>query len=248
MKTFVDSNSNEEKDYQLKMYGKRAKEKILQLIGKEGIVIKNSFDHAINGTYTYQRVTNMDNKESSHTILVPTYTDLTDLEQSIYLAHELGHYYVYKNSRDFKVSFLNSDFNTAKYINEKLAWKKAKEVLESTKIIEQGGQGFQSRAFHDYIQIKNMCLRSYGNPLLSFASEIKRTAFWGVKLLISTYLFVALLFVFQNNNVPVPFIYELRLEDFNSYVVGFFWAMVFVYVLKKFSVFVFRILLINGER
>ncbi|MEK5393992.1 hypothetical protein NSQ59_27210 [Margalitia sp. FSL K6-0131] len=225
-----------------KQYGKVSKEKVIQLIYKEGISIKRSFEYSVKKTWAYQRITvlNTHKVKIHHTIIIPTFTDDSDIEQAITLAHELGHYYVYQNAGNTKMSFLDAGFKITTYINEKLAWKKAKEILEKEGIIKENGNELQHKAFQDFVLIKKKSLKSYGNPLVSFSSGIINTVLMSFRYLFLSYLLVGILFVFKSNNVPVPFFHDISLEHFNSYVLALFSLSLLGLALRMFLGFIFK--------
>lgn len=223
-------------------YGSEAKEKMQQLIKQEGIILKSSFEHSINRTASYEQsvvIKPQKKKEIYHSIIVPTFTDDSEIEQAITLAHELGHYYVFKEASKTKLSFLTAGLNITTYINEKFAWKKAMEILVKEGVINESGNELQRQAFQDYNRIKKKNLQTYGHSLLSFTIGIKNTVFHLLQALIASYLFVAFLFLLSANHIPVPFLngFKMEHEHFYSYVFmffGFYLCGIWVIILLKF--------------
>lgn len=196
-----------------KQHGKRSKEKILEIIKNEGINIKSSFDYSVQHSSSYHqwiRVVRNHEEETYHTVTIPTFTDDSDVEQAIILAYELGHYFVWKSSSKIKRSVLYTGLNTSDYINDKLTWKKAKEILVKEGIIDEKGDEDQKKAFEDFLQIKYS--RSVKNPLFSIIRAISRICKRLVYYLIYSYLLVGFFLVFEANNIPIPLINKIGFD------------------------------------
>lgn len=72
-----------------KNHGETSKNKMLQLITDEGIIIEKSFQHSLTNSYTYREevLSSLTERKTRHYITIPLFTDGTDIEQAFKLAH-----------------------------------------------------------------------------------------------------------------------------------------------------------------
>lgn len=214
-----------------KQFGKESKDKIIKLIEQKNIKLVTSFDYSIKKQASYQQIEIYGHhKEVHHSIIIPKFTDDSEVQQAITLAHELGHYYILNESSPFKKELYSVDSFVTTYFSELAAWKKAKEILEQSEIIDKNGNEWQQKALEEFINMKNESLKTYRKPITKIFNEVQKI----LSILIFSYLLVALMFVLQNNNIPVPFPYELQLEHFYSYVTSIFVLGISVLFFKWF--------------
>lgn len=118
-------NSQESKSYM--EHSKMAKKCILEVIENEGILLKTSFLNSMNGEACYVQInkTRPGIRTSTHLIIIPQFTDESEMIQAITLAHELGHFYVYQTLEETKDRFLWLKIKASNYYNECLPWRRA---------------------------------------------------------------------------------------------------------------------------
>lgn len=188
---------------------KELKKAILTIIEQEGIEIEESVAHSFRSLYQIKTelLINYENKiVGKRTIItVPKYTKHNDIEQAIYLAHELGHHFLYKWSDSsgnipwltpWKAKFLASKQPHILYEHEKLAWNKAYKLLNTLNIKNK------DKVYHIFHQLKNQSLQTY-KPNQSIVKHLlnKATTIAGtfVQYWITAYFFISCVYVLLMN-------------------------------------------------
>lgn len=181
--------------------GRLAEIKIHSFIAFNSIIIKETHEATMTQTATYMRP---DNNDGQHYILIPKESDLTAMQRTIILAHEYGHFILYRESNDFQRTLLESKNEYLLLRHEKLAWAKAHSLLIHMGIPEKD-------FISDFTYLKEMGLLNYKpRTLIHVGSTICR-------LWVMSYLLMGILFTFSNNDVPIPMLF-----DFEGYS---FWRM-----------------------
>ncbi|MEK4688135.1 hypothetical protein NSQ76_20605 [Bacillus sp. FSL M8-0256] len=194
-------------------FGQNAVAKITQLIEEEGIVIQERFQNSLSNSYEYERDIK-DGKCIQRKIIVPQFTDDDALIKTFALASGLGHHYVQNNVKGWKAKFLSSKHPLARYIKEKSAWKKTQGILESIGVLPDENEEKPSIEFKkicsqsEFFSYKRCCLSTYKDELFNSMiipfKKLLNIALYLIKLQILIYTILGLLYVFNQNNVPVP--------------------------------------------
>jgi len=182
--------------------GKIAQNKLINIIKSENIVFKQTYEASRNKNAYYRQKYDYAERRIVKSIEIPKYSDYTSLEQAIVTAHELGHYLVYKSCRTATFRLLTSGNKYATYLNEYLAWRKAKSVLRKMKLFKVDGFDgiFKNRMYH--------ALNTY-KPSERFSVYLFKNVvsfmYVSVKHLVLSYFFVGLVFLYEMNDLPLPF-------------------------------------------
>jgi len=200
-------------------------------------LIDNSYEQHGKRSKEKIRVVRNLKEETYHTITIPLFTDDSDVEKAIIFAHELGHYFVWKSSSKIKRSVLYTILDMGNYINDRLAWKKAKEILVKEGIIDEKGDENQRKAFEDFLQIKYS--RSVENPLFSIIRAISRVCKRLFSYFIYSYLLVGILLVFEANHIPIPYINKIGFDVDHFHTDGMFVFSVIIISKLSYRMFSF---------
>ncbi|WP_369340676.1 hypothetical protein [Bacillus subtilis] len=196
-------------------FGQNAVAKITQLIEDEGIVIQERFQNSLSNSYEYE-CDIKDGKCIQRKIIVPQFTDDDALIKTFALASGLGHDYVQNNVKGWKAKFLSSKHPLARYIKEKTAWEKSQKILEHLGIMPNPNENAEKPSIEfkkicsqsEFFSYKRRCLSTYKDDLFdSMITPFKKLlniALYLIKLQILIYIILGLLYVFNQNNVPVP--------------------------------------------
>lgn len=174
---------------------------LLAIVQEEEIQIKRKKEFSFTNNAAVSIDFNYRQQMTNKTIFLPAETDADDIEQAISIAHELGHYFSYKNSTGLKLSLLQSNNIFAKYMNERLAWKEAERLLKH--LGYWSDENIRSSSIEDRIQ----SLSSY-TPYRSWFAFIFHTItnplIIVVRLWVFAFITYGLLVVFAKNGVPIP--------------------------------------------
>ena len=212
--------------------GREALEKVKKLISDEGITLKEGFSDSVLDRSSYIKLKKLTKNgyEKSNIISYPKFTDKSDMIIAITLAHELGHHFIHRDKESkskLKKIIIDSNIPLLVYQEEKWAWKEAEEILKKLNIItdrdyknkslnfkdlpdgEEGGY----LAIQDFYELKSYSLNTYKQrslltEVLTFVSKNV------VKPIFSIYIFLGLITVFANNDIP-PF-HLLNLEPYGA--------------------------------
>lgn len=187
--------------------GKKAKETIIKIIEEEGIMLKKSYQASFDSCFSYVRRITRHSSDEVHMIIMPKLTDYTDLQQAIFLAHELGHYHIHKKAKtNWERKLLNSKNPYLLYRHEKLAWEFAGKLLQELGIIKK-----DSRILRDYLTIKEKSLKTYKPKESLLFYLLKPIVKFGFKLFyywIVAYFIVGFIYLLIYNGLPVPLLFD----------------------------------------
>src|SRR5699024_932970 len=123
-----------ERSHEYNEAGKIARKKIVKLIKQENIHYKQTYNASKSTNAYYQQKFDYIDNLMKKTIIMPKQSDYTPMKQTIVIAHELGHYIVYKKNRPKKLrNYIKID-KYITYLNEYLSWKQAKKILKKMKV------------------------------------------------------------------------------------------------------------------
>src|SRR5699024_10111020 len=172
-----------------------------KLVQKENINFKQTYEAARNKNAHYQQKFDYVDNLIKKSIIMPKYTDYTPMQQTIIIAHELGHYAVYKNSNPSVINFLIKGGKYITYLNEYLAWRKAKKILKKMKLWKVSGvEG----------EFKNIMYNSLSTykPSEKFSvfliKRFLKTLYIAIKYLVLSYFAVGLVYLFDMEGIPTP--------------------------------------------
>lgn len=191
----------------IKNLGLELKKEIIELIKNENIDIEYSYEASFrqNGYFYFEL--NKENHIIPLKIVVPKLID-SDLKLAIILAHELGHYYVYKNNPYFKNKLIVGSRNQyVIYYNEKQAW------IETKCIIDNLGY-WRDDVSIIFDEECNQALRSY-QPKKHLLNSITKPILNLIEYWIGSYFIVSLFYLLSQNGIPIPFITNNITEDIN---------------------------------
>ncbi len=216
--------------------GDKLKNELLKIIESEGIKVIKSYEYSFQKNASFNYSINGQGEWIEKNIILPKFTDDNDLMQSMIIAHELGHYYVYDKAGKWQRKFLSDANIYSKYYNEQKAWNEAEELLKEL------GYWEDEVVRGVFYNKKRSSLISY-KPRGSWTSHvfhsISRPIILTVKLLIYSYFIWALLVNFGLNGVPIPFMpgdpayYRMSRLDFFGGVQTLFWFLLLGYIIKK---------------
>lgn len=212
-----------ERSHEYNEAGKIARKKIVKLIKQENIHFKQTYKASkSNNAYYQQKFDYVDNLMKK-TIIMPKQSDYTPMQQTIVIAHELGHYMVYKKSSPKIMRYLIKGGKYITYLNEYLAWKQAKKILKKMKVWKiKNVEG-------EYKNIMYSSLNTY-KPSERFSmfvmKRLLKTIYIAIKYWIVAYFVTGLLYLFEQSNIPVPYnILGIELftdvNEFKFYVIVF---------------------------
>lgn len=190
--------------------GKEAKRKVLDQIKSEGISIEKSYDAFLNNNaYFLKFTTNLDPSNDQVTIVIPAFTDYTDMQQTMFLSQQLGYFYFIKNNKRTKRKFLfdTNSLLIQRYVIKK-SWQEAKIILKNLGIIE-GEDLSSTKSDLIFNQIKDYHIASIipDNDLFSYmVKKTMKPVLTIIKYWVVSYLVISLLVLITGNGIPIPFI------------------------------------------
>lgn len=99
------------------------------------------------------------------------------------------------------------------------------KILQAEGIIGTDIESYQHIALQDYFKIKKKSLQSHGHTSVHCLSDITNTLSILTRYLITAYLFIGIMFVFFNNDVPIPIFNPSNENTFYVYVIIVFLTM-----------------------
>lgn len=205
--------------------GEQAKQRMMDLILKEGIHVEESFEHAIFQNFSYSKTTTFGTNKKSventkHVIQVPKFSDDSAMEQAFKLAHVLGHYFSEKNSGRIKKQVIKSNYAWTIFYSQKIAWKEALTILEKEGILSKLKYNtINYSAYVSFLRLMSNSLNGFRREFVSFFPRVFLKLF---RLYVGVYFLLGTAWVFQKNGVPLPFSFELQSNEFQTLVWGFF--------------------------
>ena len=86
--------------------GRTLKNELMKIIKNEDIDVKKSYEYSFQKNSGFHFMLDKKGRFIKKVITLPKFTDDNDIMQSVIIAHELGHYFVYKKSSHWKRDFL----------------------------------------------------------------------------------------------------------------------------------------------
>lgn len=216
-----------------KEVGKILKNELMKIIKNEDIDVKKTYEYSFQKNSGFHFMLDKKGEFIKKVIALPKFTDDDDLVQSVIIAHELGHYFVYKKSSHWKRDFLLYSNIYLTYYNEKKAWDEGQKLLIDLGYWENESvkTTFKSK--------REASLASYkpnGTWTSHIFNTITKPIIFVIKLLFFSYLTVALLINLGLNEVPIPFFpdnpefYKLSRTEFFRNVQYLFWNLLLIYL------------------
>jgi len=220
--------------------GRTLKNELMKIIKDEDIDVKKTYEYSFQKNSGFRFMLDKKGRFIKKVIVLPKFTDDNDIMQSVIIAHELGHYFVYKKLSHWKRDFLLYSNIYLTYYNEKKAWDEGQKLLIDLGYWENESvkTTFKSK--------RKASLASYkpnGTWTSHIFNSITKPIIFVIKLLFFSYLTVALLINLGLNEVPIPFFpknpefYNVSRTEFFSNVQYLFWtvlqAYLFLYYLPK---------------
>ncbi|WP_121605965.1 hypothetical protein [Virgibacillus sp. Bac332] len=194
--------------------GLEAKAKMEELIKKEGITLKTSYEISFDKSASIAcKIENLEMNNVS--IILPKLTDKTDMQIAITMAHELGHYYAFNKAKKWKRRYLyegNSN-NYIKYYFEKLAWKEAKILMMDFL------HDHSAKADFDYLQRQGLLSYKPKDNLFEYVIKcITKPFSVAFTCLFFAYVLTAFAYLLIKNNIPIPYVFDPIVTNGNDFL------------------------------
>src|SRR5699024_4642109 len=192
--------------------GDKLENKLLEIIRTEKIEIRKKQELSYTNNATIHIDFDSYRNMVSKTIFIPAKTNVDNIDKAITIAHELGHYFGYKNVSRMKLAVLHKNNKLSIYMNEKLAWK------EAEKIIQQLGFWLNEHIRSAFEEARTESLSSYSpyNSWFTYIFQIITNPLMViVKLWIFAFILLAFLIILVSNGISVPF---LPADNFEEHV------------------------------